>query len=186
MRFRQGNPEDFLRLDWAWPRAHSRTQRLFTERMEAGTQELWVCERGACLVGELHIVWQADDPEEADGSKRAYLCAFRVQPEHQGNGIGGGLMRRALVRIREKGFREATIGVEEREPGLQNVYASWGFSTWIKTCSIDPHCLDDWGLPRASAPYRLLLQTLPEIEEEEQDPDEAVSSPPSARKKGEQ
>ncbi len=117
----------------------------FIDGIEKGNIEFWTVENELdnSLIGELYIFWNSEDEEEANGKDRAYLCAFRVEKEFQGRGIGKRLMQMVLCRVKEKGFKEATIGADnDNAERLTCMYKSWGFSELIKLQNIDHHCLD--------------------------------------------
>lgn len=102
-----------------------------------------------------------EDKDFADGDKRAYLCAFRVKKEHRGHGFGSSLMKKALVDLKERGFRNATIGVEKDELDNIRLYRHLGFNTKIKDCHYDPCGLDELMQPvYAENSWWLLLKDL--------------------------
>ena len=155
--FRMGTTDDFLSLDWAWTKKQRHTQKIYIENIFKGVQEFWVCEKHGTCIGELHIVWNSPDMDEADGRNRAYLCAFRVHPDYRGCGIGSSLMKRVLKRVEERGFHEVTIGVAQSDKTLKRIYNSWGFNQYLKTKTVDHHYFDEHGEPKAMSPFDLLL-----------------------------
>src|SRR5690606_38301420 len=98
--------------------------------------------------------------DEANGINRAYLFSFRVHPQYQGKGIGSKLIKKVLNRIKEKGFTEVTIGVDQSDAKLISMYHSWGFTNYIKTKEIDHHGYDLLGKPKKVPPFDLLLKIL--------------------------
>lgn len=137
---RLGCLKDLAELKWGWEENFF-TQEKFIQGIKSGEQEFWVVEDESDekLVGELHIFWNSIDPEEANGKDRAYLCAFRIHPDLQANGIGKHLMKAALDRIANRGYKEATICVEEDADELKAMYNKWGFTTFLKTKDVDLH-----------------------------------------------
>lgn len=156
---RRGSIHDFSYLDWSWNKPTA-TKDIFMKRIEQEIQEIWVAEYNSKLVGELHLVWVSEDRDEANGINRAYLFSFRVHPDHQRKGVGSRLMKEVLQRISEQGFNEITIGVEQSESQLIEMYNSWGFNNLIKTKEIDHHGFDSRGIPKQVAPYHLYLKKL--------------------------
>ncbi|WP_274365663.1 GNAT family N-acetyltransferase [Paenibacillus thermotolerans] len=156
---RQGSIEDFDRLHWSWNKP-STTKDIFMNRIEHDVQEIWVAEYKNMLIGELHLIWISEDKDEANGINRAYLFSYRVHPDYQGKGIGSRLMKKVLHRILEKGFNEVTIGVEQAEKQLVQMYNAWGFCNFIKTKVIDHHGFDSQGNPKKIPPYNLYLKSL--------------------------
>lgn len=136
-QIRQGHIADFSKLNhaWAWSPNNAwqqKAQRDYIVGIEAGTQEFWVVEEGEAILGELHVYWDKEDKEEANGKTRAYLSALRIHPDHRGKGWGTQLMQRVLERIKEKGFHEVTIGAYHHEPEIQALYQKWGFTEFVK------------------------------------------------------
>ncbi|GIN71899.1 hypothetical protein J14TS2_23740 [Bacillus sp. J14TS2] len=160
MKFRKGSINDFDNLNWFWTENHQKTKEKFIFRINKGMQELWVVEYRECLIGELHIVWNSVDKDEADGLKRAYIFSYRVKPNFQGKSVGSKLMNKVLDRIREKNFTEATVGVETNEVHLKKMYNNWGFNDFIKTKDIDHHGFTSKGQYKSVPSYDLFLNKL--------------------------
>ncbi len=135
-KIRQGTTADFKKLnqDLAWgnePWAR-KGQREYIKGIQAQKQELWVIEKGEELIGEIHIHWNQDNSEEADGKNRAYLSALRLHPNHRGQGIGTKLIERIFKRIKAKDYNEVTIAAYHHEPQIQELYKKWGFTEFVK------------------------------------------------------
>ncbi len=136
-QIRQGRIEDFKKLnhDWAWSpdsEWQQKAQKACIKGIEAGTQEFWVIEDDDEILGEFHIYWDQKDKDEANGKNRAYLSAFRVHPDHRGQGLGTKLKDRVIERIKENGFTEVTIGAFKHDLEIQKLYERWGFTELIK------------------------------------------------------
>jgi hypothetical protein len=71
-------------------------------------------------------------------------------------------MQRVLKRVKEKGFCEVTIGVDNDDPErLTSIYKSWGFSELLKLQNIDHHYIDSNNKPtNYEVPYALYLSKL--------------------------
>lgn len=160
MEIRIGSIEELKSL---WENDNSPTQRYFIKGIEKGNIEFWTVEdeEEKLLVGELYIFWNSEDKDEADGEVRAYLCAFRIQEDYRGRGLGSELMKRVLEKIRERGFHEATIGVDNDVERLKEMYRTWGFSKLIKLKTVDEHCFDINNDPvHCEIPYGVYLKRL--------------------------
>lgn len=133
---RQGQIEDFKKLNqpWAWgdEQWEQEAQKSTIIGIQKGEQEFLVVEKDNELIGELHIHWIKNDPDEADGKTRAYLGALRLHPNNRRQGLGTKLMKYALNHIKEHGFTQATIGAYKHEPHIQQLYKKWGFTEFIK------------------------------------------------------
>lgn len=106
--------------------------------IDDGNMEAWTAQCGEEITALLLLVKVLSDRDFADGEGRCYLWGFRVTPAFRGQGIGTALLRRVLVRAKELGFREATIGVEEREEANMRLYRREGFTEFVKTALYDP------------------------------------------------
>ena len=108
------------------------------KEIDCGNMEAWTAQCGENITALLLLVKALPDRDFADGEGRCYLWGFRVTPALRGRGIGTALLRRVLARAEELGFREAAIGVEEREGANLRLYRREGFTERIKTALYDP------------------------------------------------
>ena len=99
MIIREATIEDFKKL---WEHSGSTTYEYFLKNLESRNVELWTVENYGELIGELYIFWNSIDKDEADGVKRAYLCAYRINKEYQGQGIGSKLIKIGRASCRER------------------------------------------------------------------------------------
>ena len=132
-----------------WNYSESNTYKYFLNGLVKENIEFWTIDIGANkLIGELYIFWDSEDKDEADGVKRAYLCAFRIDPKHQGKGLSSKLMERVMKRIVEKGFSEITIGIDnDNYDKLLTMYKNWGFENLVKKQQYDYHYIDKNNMP---------------------------------------
>lgn len=159
MKVRQANIEEFKRL---WKYSDSPTYKYFLKNIYNNNVEFWTIEESKKLIGELYIFWNSEDNDEANGIDRAYLCAFRIQKEYQGQGYGKLLMNNLLKRIKEKEFKEVTIGIDNSEfEKLNSLYTKFGFTELIKETNIDNHYLNSNNEPTIyKEPYNLIMKIL--------------------------
>lgn len=123
----------------------SPTYNYFVDGINSGNIEFWAVENleDSRLVGELYIFWNSEDTDEANGVNRAYLCALRVEKKFRGRGLASKLMKAVLARVKENGFSEVTIGVDNDDyEKLKSMYNTWGFNELIKQQHYDYHYLD--------------------------------------------
>ena len=143
MVIRQASIAEFKEL---WEYSGSTTYKHFLRNLESKNVEFWTIDNEGDLIGELYIFWNSDDKDEANGYNRAYLCAFRVNKAYQGKGYGSLLMERVLERVKNKGYTEATIGIDNREyQKLKSMYNKFGFDKLLKSTKVDNHYKNSQG-----------------------------------------
>ena len=133
-----------------WNYSDSPTYNYFVDGICNGNIEFWAIENTEedRIIGELYIFWNSEDPDEANGVNRAYLCAFRIEEQFRGLGLASRLMKSVLDRVKDKGFSEVTIGVDNDDyDKLKGMYNSWGFNELIKQQHYDYHYLDSSNNP---------------------------------------
>ena len=89
--------------------------------------DIFILLDGSALVGELHAMYQADDKNYAVQGIRAYLFAFRIHKDYQGKGYGKYLLKKVIDILKERGYHEFTVGVEDDNLKAQHIYHSFGF-----------------------------------------------------------
>jgi len=110
-------------------------------RMESGEMEIFVLFADGILTGELHVIFDNNDPSEATGAQdtipgvRAYLCAFRIHKDVQGRGLGQMLLESVLTELHRRGYCEFTIGVEDDNLRARHIYEKHGFTEVIARCT---------------------------------------------------
>lgn len=145
-----------------WGYSESPTYNYFVDGMEKCNIEFWTIEeiKTNKLIGELYIFWDSEDKDEANGYERAYLCAFRVEADYQGRGLGSKLMNRVFERLEEKLVKEVTIGIDNDEyEKLSAMYEGWGFTKLVKYKNVDIHSFDRKGnVEYCQEPYKLMMK----------------------------
>ncbi|MBR4462318.1 MAG: GNAT family N-acetyltransferase [Erysipelotrichaceae bacterium] len=142
MLIRIANADEMLKL-WGYSDLDRApyTAKFFYRNISDGNAVFYTADLDGKLIGELYSFLSLDDNEFADGITTAYLCAFRVRKEYRGQGIGHRLMETALTDLKLKGFRYATIGVDDERN--ERLYHSLGFTLYVKDCHNDPCDMDD-------------------------------------------
>ena len=136
MNIKCGTSEEMLIL---WDGRFEDFVESHVSRINSGIQEVWLMddEETGQFIGELHILWDSEDKDQANGVDKTYFMAFRIDPKYQGKKLGTDLMKRVLERVKEKGFTKVTIGADDFDPKLDNMYQNWGFTNRIKESSFD-------------------------------------------------
>lgn len=99
-----------------------------TDEIQNNIIDIFVLSNGAELIGELHVRYQSDDDNFAIRGRRAYLFAFRVHKKYQGKGYGKYLIKEVIGMLKEKGYSEFTIGIEDDNLIAHHIYHSLGFN----------------------------------------------------------
>jgi len=102
-----------------------------TDEMQKNIIDIFVLKDGRNLVGELHVMYQSEDVNFAVRGRRAYLFAFRIHRDYQGKGYGKMLMKKVMNILREEGYYEFTIGVEDDNWKAKHIYRSFGFDEML-------------------------------------------------------
>ncbi|PAT01038.1 hypothetical protein CI105_08460 [Candidatus Izimaplasma bacterium ZiA1] len=76
MIIREGSIKEFKSL---WNYSNTPTYNYFLDNITRNNVEFWTIELSKTLIGELYIFWDSIDKDEANGTNRAYLCAFRIK-----------------------------------------------------------------------------------------------------------
>lgn len=72
-------------------------------------------------------------PHGLAGGKRAYLSAFRTDKEYENQGYFSKLYHYMINDLKEKGYEEATLGVEPDELRNKAIYEHYGFIDYIES-----------------------------------------------------
>ena len=102
-----------------------------TRLIESGAFSIYLLFKGDELIGELHVTWRSDDPLAAIDGQRAYLSAYRIREDQQGQGYGQVLLRGVIEAIEARGYREITIGVEDDNLRAKHLYQKFGFTEFV-------------------------------------------------------
>lgn len=120
---------DLQALEWNGEYTHFR--RLFRQSFESanrGRSVLWVVELpGRGIIGQIFVQLESGRKELADGNHRAYIYAFRIQPEYRNRGIGSRLLQFTENDLRSRGFISVTLNVSQDNPGARRLYENLGY-----------------------------------------------------------
>ena len=98
-----------------------------TKAMENGSMDIFVLYDKELLLGELHVKYRDEDENYAVQGRRAYLFAFRVRKGFHNKGYGTYLLKTVLDIVKENGYFEFTVGVEDDNLRAFHMYQSAGF-----------------------------------------------------------
>ena len=93
--------------------------------------DIFVLYDNGVLVGELHVKYESDDENYAVRGRRAYMFAFRVRKDLQNKGYGTYLLKETLAALKEEGYSEFTVGVEDDNLRAIHIYQKLGFTELV-------------------------------------------------------
>ncbi len=102
-----------------------------THDIQNGVIDIFVLYDKDVLVGELHVMYENDDENYAIRGRRAYLFAFRVREDFQNKGYGTYLLKTVLTELKENGYCEFTVGVEDDNFRAIHMYQALGFNDFL-------------------------------------------------------
>ena len=121
---RQATKDDLPSLEWNGEYTHFR--RLYADTftlMQQTKAIIWIAElNGGGLIGQCFVSLMGNRPELADGTTRAYIYGFRIQPQFRNQGIGTSIMRTIEDDLKQRGFQQATLNVGQDNQAARRFY----------------------------------------------------------------
>ncbi len=102
-----------------------------THNIKSGKIDIFGLFRNDKLIGELHVKYESADSREAVRGTRAYLFAFRIDTDLQGQGFGRLLLDSVIKQLAAAGYKEITIGVESDNTTAKHIYDTCGFTEFV-------------------------------------------------------
>lgn len=126
---RQVTYNDLPALEWNGKYIHFR--RLYQDIYESslrGEAILWILELPeAGVIGQLFVQLISSRTELADGETRAYIYAFRIQPDYRGYGLGAHLLNSIEDDLIQRGFRVVVLNVARDNEAARLFYQRQGY-----------------------------------------------------------
>ena len=110
---------------------YNNVEQMITEcsqDIQNGVIDIFVLYEKDVLIGELHVMYESDDENYAVRGRRAYMFAYRVREDFQNKGYGTYLLKNVLAILKENGYREFTVGVEDDNFRAIHMYQTLGFN----------------------------------------------------------
>lgn len=102
-----------------------------THDIQNGIIEIFILYEEDVLIGELRVMYESDDENYAVRGRRAYMYAFRVREDFQNKGYGTYLLKTVLAILKENGYSEFTVGVEDDNFRAIHMYQALGFDEFL-------------------------------------------------------
>jgi len=87
-----------------------------------GNRVIYVYELDGRAVGEGALVFTNDDPDYMIPNQRVYISRVIVDISYRNKGIGAKIVDHLLTVAKEKGFTEASIGVDKDNDAARHLY----------------------------------------------------------------
>ena len=84
-------------------------------------------------VKEEAFIGDIQNTENLLSDERAYLCGFRTNKEYENQGYFSKLYKFIEHDLKQKGYKELSLGVEPKEVRNVNIYKHLGFTNLIKS-----------------------------------------------------
>ena len=95
-------------------------------------EDIFVLEDNGKIIGEVTIVYKGYDDIVVSDNIRVNMEAFRILSEYQNNGRGQHLINEVIKALKEEGYKEITIGVEDHNEIAKHVYTKLGFTNFLR------------------------------------------------------
>ncbi|MBQ6886642.1 MAG: GNAT family N-acetyltransferase [Lachnospiraceae bacterium] len=102
-----------------------------THDIQNGIIDIFVLYDKDVLVGELRVMYESYDENFAIRGRRAYMFAFRVREDFQNKGYGTYLLKTVLATLKEQGYCEFTVGVEDDNVRAIHMYQALEFNEFL-------------------------------------------------------
>ena len=102
------------------------------EQFEKQELDVFIIEEDEKAIGEITVNYRNNTLEtETILNRRVYLEAFRVDKKYQGQGLGQKLINYCIEYLKNIGYTEFTIGVEDDNEIAKHIYFKLGFNKAI-------------------------------------------------------
>ena len=111
-------------------------------------------------IGIVFLFTNLDDKDLADGKNTCYICNFFVHPKFRGMGVGTEIMEHIFDVAKKNGFKQMTIGVDEKNEKNVRLYKKLGFTKELKKSSLDASIKDENGNHLPTKEHLILVKDL--------------------------
>lgn len=131
MKFRKIEIGEFDKLKELFPgneELWKKYRKIQIEKLKNKEIDIFVAENNRNIIGEITANYKSRKlEEEAKINIRAYLEAFRIDKSHRGQGLGQKLINYCIDYLKNIGYTEFTIGVEDNNKIAKHIYSKLGF-----------------------------------------------------------
>ena len=124
--------EEFIKLKDLFPGKEELWIKYSKQRLKLFDNkeiDIYVIEDNNDFIGEITVNYISHYlKSETMPNMRVYFEAFRIDKKYQAKGLGQKLIEYTINDLKEKGFEEFTIGVEEDNEKAKHIYFKYGFT----------------------------------------------------------
>ncbi len=122
------NIKDYKKCNNIWNMKKCEFTEKFYKEIEDGNRVVFIYKINDEFVGEIAYVLDMEDSDYTITNKRIYISRLIVKKEYRNKGIGGILVDFILEKVKEMGYKEATIGVDKDNMSALHLYKKKGFT----------------------------------------------------------
>ena len=123
--------EDYSKCSNIWNMKAQPLSEKWREEIVEGNRHVFVYKINGEFIGEGALVLDMGDPDYTIDSKRVYVSRMIVKKEYRGRGIGSEILEFLIIKAREMGFSEMTIGVDKDNENALHLYRKYGFTEML-------------------------------------------------------
>ena len=101
------------------------------EKIVNRIQDVYVLENEYNIIGEVTIVYQDDHEGFTIKGQRVYMEALRIDKSMHDKGYGQYFIIAVNEKIKNEGYQEITIGVEDDNLNAKHIYNKLGFTEFV-------------------------------------------------------
>ena len=103
-----------------------------SELLDSASIDIYGLFYDSAIIGELRVKYRDQDPAIAFPGRRVYLYALRILDNYRNLGLGTYILNSAISMLENDGYREFTIGVEDKNTIARKLYGKFSFVHRIK------------------------------------------------------
>ena len=118
---------DYEKCNNIWDMSACEFTEKFRHEIEENNRIVYIYKINGEFIGEISYVIDMQDSDYTIPEHRIYISRLIVKLSHRNKGIGGILVDFILKKVKELGYKEATIGVNKSNNIALHLYRSKGF-----------------------------------------------------------
>lgn len=120
--------EDYEKCNNIWDMFNCEFTEKFRQEIEQNNRVVYIYKIDGEFIGEIAYVIDMQDGDYTIPEHRIYISRLIVKPTYRNKGIGGTLVDFILKKVKDLGYKEATIGVDKSNYTALHLYRGKGFT----------------------------------------------------------